>query len=115
MGGALPFLLTAFWLPSALQLALLSIGYAFILLTMPVNLILAQDYVPEHRSAISSLMMGFAWGIGGAVAPLVGKLADLYGLSIALMLVAGLPFVGLALAWLLPAPAPSTPREEEVG
>jgi FSR family fosmidomycin resistance protein-like MFS transporter len=102
MAGSLPFLLLAFLLPSGWQLAFLSIGYAFILLTMPVNLLMAQDHVPEHRSTISSLMMGFAWGVGGAVAPLVGKLADVYGLSAALMLVAGLPLVGAVLAWMLP-------------
>jgi FSR family fosmidomycin resistance protein-like MFS transporter len=102
MAGSLPFLLVSFWLTPAWQLAFLSIGYAFILLTMPVNLIMAQDCVPEHRSTISSLMMGFAWGVGGALAPVVGKLADEHGLSVALMLVGGLPLVGALLAWLLP-------------
>jgi len=114
MAGSLPFLLLAFFLPNGWQLAFLSIGYAFILLTMPVNLLMAQDHVPEHRSTISSLMMGFAWGVGGAVAPLVGKLADMYGLSIALTLVAGLPLLGVILAWLLPPDLPRPAAELEV-
>ena len=41
------------------------------------------DVVPEHRSTISSLMMGFAWGVGGAVATHVGVEATPRGRAVA--------------------------------
>ncbi|MFQ5743788.1 MAG: MFS transporter [Acidobacteriota bacterium] len=102
MAGSLPFLAGAFLLPAAWQPVALSTGYFILLMSLPVNLLMAQDWVPEYRGTVSSLMMGFAWGMGGVMAPLVGRLADLYGLSRALLLVAMLPLAGICLAWRLP-------------
>lgn len=83
---------------------------------MPVNVLLAQEWVPEHRSVVSSLMMGFAWGVGGVAAPLVGKLADLLGLAPALFAVGLLPSAGVWLAWRLPPePAPPPGRAASAG
>jgi nitrate/nitrite transporter NarK len=50
-------------------------------------------------------MMGFAWGTGALVVPLVGLLADRIGLPRALMCVAVSPAVAAGIAAMLPVPA----------
>jgi MFS transporter, FSR family, fosmidomycin resistance protein len=40
-------------------------------------------------------MMGFAYGLGGAVTPIVGKLADTYSIRPVLILVACIPLFTL--------------------
>lgn len=106
MTGALPLMAGGMLLSGALQLLALSAGYAFLLLTMSVNVLMAQRWVPEHRSTVSSLMMGFAWGVGGTATPLVGMAGDVVGLGNALLGVALLPGVGILLAWMLPRTPP---------
>jgi FSR family fosmidomycin resistance protein-like MFS transporter len=47
-------------------------------------------------------MMGLAWGMGGMVVPVVGKIADMAGLSKALTMVVLLPLAGFILSLGLP-------------
>jgi FSR family fosmidomycin resistance protein-like MFS transporter len=56
---------------------------------------MAQKLAPKSRAMVSSLMMGFAYGLGGLVSPLVGKLADIYGLENVLFYSAFIPIVTL--------------------
>ena len=79
---------------SAAGLALLS--------TLPVNVVMAQNLIPHSSSIVSALMMGFAWGTGGMLVPIIGMIADMAGLSQALMAVSILPIFGFVLAQLLP-------------
>lgn len=65
------------------------------LASLPLGVIMAQKLAPKSRSMVSSLMMGFAYGLGGAVSPLVGKLADIYGLETVLFYSAFVPLVSL--------------------
>jgi FSR family fosmidomycin resistance protein-like MFS transporter len=103
MAGSLPLFMVAFLLPSVIaQVAALSAAFFVLLFSNPLTVVLAQSWVPHHRSTVSSLLMGFAWGIGGVVAPLFGRAADLYGLGPSLALIGLLPLVGIALAWTLP-------------
>ena len=83
---------------------MLSVGFFFLLLTMAVNIVMAQAWVPGHPSTASSLLMGFAWGIGGVTLPIVGKIADIYGLERALLAVAWMPLIGILLARRLAEP-----------
>ncbi len=53
----------------------------FVLASLPLGVVMAQKLAPRSRSMVSSLMMGFAYGLGGMFSPLVGKLADIYGLE----------------------------------
>jgi len=80
----------------------LALGGVVLLATVPVNVVLAQNLLPNNASVVSSLMMGVAWGAGGMFVPLVGGIADSAGLSRALMLVALLPLVGFFVAVFLP-------------
>jgi len=70
---------------------------ALILATMPLGVAMAQILAPKGRSMVASLMMGFAVGLGGAVAPVVGKLADLYSIHTVLIGVSFLPLLTLPL------------------
>jgi FSR family fosmidomycin resistance protein-like MFS transporter len=48
-----------------------------VLASLPVGVVMAQSLAPKGRSMVASLMMGFAFGLGGMLSPLVGKLADM--------------------------------------
>jgi hypothetical protein len=51
---------------------------------------------------VSSLMMGFAWGMGSLAVPLIGLAADRFGINAALVGLAAVPLVAAALAAGLP-------------
>jgi len=53
----------------------------FTLATMPLGVVMAQKLAPRGRSMVASLMMGFAYGLGGMISPLVGKLADRFSIQ----------------------------------
>lgn len=69
-------------------------GFA-VLASMPLGVVMAQKLAPKSRSMVSSLMMGFAYGLGGAVSPLIGKLADIFGLDSVLFYTAFVPLLSL--------------------
>ena len=71
--------------------------------TLPVNVTFGQQLAPVSAATVSSLMMGFAWGVGGLVVPLVGMAADRIGIERTLMLMSFTPLVAAALALPLPA------------
>lgn len=67
----------------------------FTLATMPLGVVMAQTLAPRGRSMVASLMMGLAFGLGGLISPVVGKLADLYSIEQVLFWVAQLPLLSL--------------------
>ncbi len=69
-------------------------GFA-VLASMPLGVVMAQKLAPKSRSMVSSLMMGFAYGLGGAISPFIGKLADIYGLETVLFYSVFIPLVTL--------------------
>jgi len=75
---------------------------AFVLATLPLGVAMAQILAPKGRSMVASLMMGFAFGLGGAISPLVGKLADMYSIHSVLMGVSFLPLLSLPLIFTFP-------------
>ena len=75
---------------------------AFVLATLPLGVAMAQILAPKGRSMVASLMMGFAFGLGGFVSPLVGKLADLYSIHAVLTGVSLIPLLTLPLIAIFP-------------
>jgi MFS transporter, FSR family, fosmidomycin resistance protein len=73
-----------------------------VLATMPLGVAMAQKIAPRGRSMVASLMMGFAFGLGGAVSPVIGKLADLYSVQSVLLAVSFLPLASLPLILCFP-------------
>ena len=103
MMGCVPFLATFFLATGALSLAGLALGGLFLLFTIPVNVVMAQDLVPSQAGTISALMMGFAWGMSGLLfIPLTGWAADHYSLHTTLMALTIFPIVGFFLTLKLP-------------
>ncbi|MFO7751728.1 MAG: MFS transporter [Desulfobacteraceae bacterium] len=74
-----------------------------VLATMPLGVAMAQELAPKSRSMVSSLMMGFAYGLGGALSPLIGKLADIYGLEPVLFFTSFIPVITLFFILKFPA------------
>ncbi len=99
--GTLPFALllphaNLFWtLPLTMMIGVI-LASAF-----PAIVVFAQELVPGQIGMISGLFFGFAFGIAGLGAALLGWLADAYGIGAVYSLCAYLPLIGL-LAALLP-------------
>jgi FSR family fosmidomycin resistance protein-like MFS transporter len=103
---ATPFLLAAPFLSGWAFIAVLAAGGFFLQSTLPVNVIFGQALAPISAATVSSLMMGFAWGMGGFSVPLVGAIADRYGIERTLFGLAFIPLVAAAVSMRLPARAP---------
>ena len=96
---SLAFLLTS----GPVSILLCTLAGAFLLLPNAVNVVMAQRLIPESASTVSALMMGFAWGIGGFIIPLVGILSDIFGLHTILLWFVLLTSPGFLPAFLLPS------------
>lgn len=103
MTGSSPFLAGFLLTDGVLSLACLFVGGMILLLTIPVNVVMAQDLVPSQAGTVTSLMMGFAWGIAGITfIPLIGWIGDQTGLQTVLWGVALAPLLGIWAALKLP-------------
>jgi FSR family fosmidomycin resistance protein-like MFS transporter len=79
-------------------------GGLALLLTIPVNVVMAQRLAPSKAGTITAVMMGFAWGMVGITCiPLIGWLADRASLEAVLWGVVTTPLLGFLLALRLPA------------
>ena len=74
----------------------------FLLATMFPTVALANQLVPEGKSLVSSLTMGLASGIGGILAPLIGKLAGDFGIRTVIAVVFLIPLLCLAVVHRIP-------------
>ena len=100
--AAVPFLAVAPLFTGAAFVAVLAVGGLLLQSTLPVNVTFGQSIAPVSAATVSSLMMGFAWGVGGICVPFVGMLADRIGIAPTLSLAALLPLAAAALALPLP-------------
>jgi FSR family fosmidomycin resistance protein-like MFS transporter len=98
--GVLPFTLmlpyvNLFWT------GILSVIIGFVLASaFSAILVYAQELVPGKVGLIAGLFFGFAFGMGGIGAALIGKLADLAGIRFAYLLCSYLPAIGLLTGFL---------------
>jgi MFS transporter, FSR family, fosmidomycin resistance protein len=79
-------------------------------LTVPIGLILAsafsailvyaQELLPGKIGTISGLFFGFAFGMGGIGAAVLGNLADSHGIGFVYQLCAYLPLIGIITVFL---------------
>jgi FSR family fosmidomycin resistance protein-like MFS transporter len=102
--SAVPFLVGAHWTTGWTFTALVSVGGFLLQSTLPVNVTFGQQLAPVSAATVASLMMGFGWGMGALLSPLVGLVGDTMGLRFALLATAGIPL----LAALVAAPLPAT-------
>ena len=104
--SSVPFMVAASQLTGWWFTAAVSIGGLLLQSTLPVNVTYAQMLAPVGAATVSSLMMGFAWGMGSVMVPLVGLLGDLLGLPRALLCISFVPLLGAVLAAQLPESTP---------
>lgn len=74
----------------------------FVLATLPIGVVMAQQLAPRGRSMVASLMMGFAYGLGGVISPVIGKLSDLFSIQSVLFYVAFIPLLTLVIIFFFP-------------
>jgi FSR family fosmidomycin resistance protein-like MFS transporter len=100
------FMAPALWLLMQLEGQWVYFGAAlaggFVLAPLPLGVTMAQTLAPKGRSMVASLMMGFAYGLGGAITPLIGRLADFYAIRPVLTVMALVPLLTLPLIALFP-------------
>jgi FSR family fosmidomycin resistance protein-like MFS transporter len=98
--GALPFTLA---LPYAglFASAVLTVFIGFIISSATSSIIVfAQELMPHRLGMISGLFFGFAFGIGGLGAAVLGKVADHTGIAFVYQVCAFLPAIGLLAVFL---------------
>ena len=66
----------------------------------PAILIYAQELLPNMLGMISGLFFGFAFGVGGIAAAVLGELADTYGIIAVYNVTAYSPLLGIVAAFL---------------
>lgn len=81
----------------------LSLSGLFLVSSFAVTVVMAQDLWPENVSLASGMMVGFAFGVGGLVVPLIGLIAEHWGLLTALQVIVVFPVSAVVLTILLAA------------
>jgi len=66
----------------------------------PAIVVYAQELMPGRTGTIAGLFFGFAFGMGGIGAAVLGKLADTFGITVVYEMCAFLPMIGLLAAFL---------------
>lgn len=107
--GVLPFTLllphaNLFWTTALTVVIGLVLASAF-----SAIIVYAQELVPGRTGVIAGLFFGFAFGMGGIGAAVLGQLADHIGIEAVYGICAWLPAIGL-LAWFLPSLEPRHAR-----
>jgi MFS transporter, FSR family, fosmidomycin resistance protein len=100
--AAVPFMAVAPLLSPVGFTALLAIGGLLLQSTLPISVTFAQSFVRGGAATVSSLMMGFAWGMGSLFVPLIGASADRFGIEQTLVVLAFIPLLAASLAYRLP-------------
>ena len=103
--GLFPVLLMWMYATTASWAAIVELPLA-ILYYAPFSaiVVLGQQYLPNRVGFASGVTLGLAVSIGGVVAPLLGRWADIHGIRSALFLVAILPVICAVIAYALPSP-----------
>jgi FSR family fosmidomycin resistance protein-like MFS transporter len=81
-----------------------AVGFVTIM-SFSVTVVMGQEYLPHRLGIASGVTLGFAIGVGGVAAALLGALADHAGLPTVMWTIALLPIAGTALALTLPESA----------
>jgi FSR family fosmidomycin resistance protein-like MFS transporter len=81
--------------------------------TFGVTMVLSQLYLPRHIGMASGLSVGLAMGIGGVAAVVLGAVADVVDLRVALTAAAVAPVLGVVVSLRLPRPAAARRRRPE--
>ncbi len=81
--------------------AFVAIGF-FAMLSVPINMVLAHQVMPQYKSLISGFIGGFSWGVVGLSMSLCGLLAQNFGIVNVLVVISILPAVCSSLVKYVP-------------
>jgi len=104
-GLLIPLLPAFLWMdrPWAALVLLAPIGFMISLTYSPL-VVLGQQYLPNRIGLSSGVTLGLAVAVGGIASPLLGWVADLHGIRLALACTSVLPIASMVLALTLPEP-----------
>ncbi len=100
-----PALLMMLWMPNIFSagLFLIFMGIAICLVYSPL-VVLGQQYLPNRVGLASGVTLGLSVSIGGIVAPLLGRIADSFGLPATFYVIGCISLIPLIFSFLLSAP-----------
>jgi FSR family fosmidomycin resistance protein-like MFS transporter len=87
--------------PLVATVLLVPVGFA-LYLPFSVLVVMGQEYLPGRIGTASGLTLGLGVGAGGIAAPLLGRLADHFGVTAPLLFVSVFPLLAVAAALSLP-------------
>jgi len=88
--------------PTAVAFVLIALVGCTVVGTFSITVVIGQDYLPNRLGMASGVTLGAAIGVGGALAPGLGALADAQGIETAMWVIAALPLPAVLLALTLP-------------
>lgn len=71
----------------------LGLAGASLLSSFSVTVVAAQEAIPDNKALAAGLTMGFAGGLGGLAVIIIGRIADIWGISVALLVTFMFPFL----------------------
>ena len=81
---------------------LLFLGGGLLLSSNSIMVAMAQEFAPKNTGLVSSLPLGFSWGLASLALPLIGHFGDQIGVAETLKYLALLPILPAGLAFFLP-------------
>ncbi len=97
-----PFIALLLYIDKAfMPILLVFVGIAVISVGT-VTIVMGQEYAAANLGVATGITTGLAIGLGGLGSPILGRVADLYGLNTTMIVLAALPLAAAALALTLP-------------
>jgi FSR family fosmidomycin resistance protein-like MFS transporter len=97
-----PFLLMFLLIPGKWIYPATILAGGFNMASLPLGVVMAQKIAPKGRSMVASLMMGLAFGTGGILSPIVGKLGDIFTIQSVLLVLVCVPLFSLIPIYFVP-------------
>ncbi|AGA68134.1 sugar phosphate permease [Desulfitobacterium dichloroeliminans LMG P-21439] len=90
---ATPLFFAFLFTEGTLSTIFLALAGASLLSSFSVTVVAAQEVIPHNKAMAAGLTLGFAGGIGGLAVVLIGGIADLWGLQMAISTLFVLPLI----------------------
>ena len=97
-----PLLLGFLLTEGVLSMVMLSLTGMTTIGSASIAVLMGQSYLKSHIGIASGITIGSAIGLGGLGTPILGAIADHFGLMAAMYSMIGLPVAGCVLALTLP-------------
>lgn len=102
-----PILLLFYNASGLMAFVLIGIAGMVLISSFALTTVMAQVLLPQHLGMASGLMVGFAIGTGGIGVTLLGTIADIWGVPMAMKTIFILPLIAFGLALLVKYPPPT--------